>query len=717
MLNELALIRNGIAALDESLLATTHKHLQEPGKSNLLRVVLSQEGNIDELDYLTDDRNKNHWSHGQGNQSHFPAVKLPFPLRPSGLVSYADWRRKSQKKSIEDSLAFLSESRNAHPFTEPQASWPDYRPKLEQRAKIYQKLSGDAGIIAQLINTFLAIDGMLFLRELDEELWSYCQRNPTEDLLKLAALIWFANGENLDSKGNMQDGKRPTLLLDLKSSNSYSAADKKWLPELSRLLFDNELSGDISKGNCSISGQTDIKVVDDTFPSLKCNHLGKVIIFSRKKETPTYQRYKQKGSESMMVSSTLADEMASALKYLNSYEKGTTWDIVPGEKTGIGDLLLAYCKDIPDLAATKLLAYEVQELDDEDDYEQEAKQICEMWKGKSLSLAAQVDYVIIRKVSDGVQKTIFSSSQSLANLEQAARCWVDGCKNTPPLKIALFQSKDDIGKTDEGNKEKKLVFSSPKPISPKRLAMLFKRHYARDLSKKAADIPGLPFAEIMLIFLNQNTKSQIATQLLKRLLRQYSNLLSQVATERLKHKRAKSIAHHHRNALSSIVAISIFLNKLNRNKEKYMNEISYKLGQFYSALDELHIGYCVSERGGQIPERLLGNQAYAVAVSNPSKALNIIAQRLAIYQAWAYKKSLLPNNQLADRNIINAKYAYRWLKRHCNDMHKDFYEHSDFNLPTHQAELLLGYIAGRPIDSEGKPDKSITKDNGDIKND
>ena len=69
MLNELALIRNGIAALDESLLATTHKHLQEPGKSNLLRVVLSQEGNIDELDYLTDDRNKNHWSHGQGNQN------------------------------------------------------------------------------------------------------------------------------------------------------------------------------------------------------------------------------------------------------------------------------------------------------------------------------------------------------------------------------------------------------------------------------------------------------------------------------------------------------------------------------------------------------------------------------------------------------------------------------------------------------------------------
>ena len=716
MLNELALIRNGIATLDDSLLATTHKHLQEPGKSSLIRVVLSQDGSIDELDHLLGDRNKNYWSHGEGNKNHFPAIKLPFPLRPSGLNSYADWRRQSQKRSIEDSLAFLAESRSTHPFADPQAPWPDYRPKLQQRANIYQKLSGDASIIAQLLDTFLAIDGSDFLRNLDEKLWSNCQKSPNEDLLKLATLIWFANGDSLDPKGNMRD--RPTLLFDLKSTNSHSAADKKWLPELSRLLFDNELSGDISKGNCSISGQTDIKIVDNTFPSAKCNHLGQVIIFSRDKDTPTSQRYKQKGSESMMVSSTLADEMVSALNYLNSCKKGTTWDIVPGE-TGIGNLLLAYCKDVPDLAATKLLAYEGQGLDDEDDYEQEAKQICEMWKGKSLPLTAQVDYSIIKKVSKGVRKTTFSSSQSLANLEQAARCWVDGCKNTPPLKLALFQSKDDIGKTDEGNKKKKLVFSSPKPISPKRLAILFKMHYTRDLSKKTEyiHIPGLPFAEIMLIFLNQNTKSQIATQLLKRLLRQYSNLLSQVATERLKHKRAKFIAHHHRNALSSIVAISIFLNKLNRNKEKYMNEISYKLGQFFSALDELHIGYCVSERGGQIPERLLGNQAYAVAVSNPPKALSITAQRLAIYQAWAYKKSLLPDSQLSDKNIINAKYAYRWLKRHCNDMHQDFYGQSDSLSPVHQAELLLGYIAGRSIGSEGKPDKSITKNNGYIKND
>ena len=128
-----------------------------------------------------------------------------------------------------------------------------------------------------------------------------------------------------------------------------------------------------------------------------------------------------------------------------------------------------------------------------------------------------------------------------------------------------------------------------------------------------------------------------------------------------------------------------------------MQEFAYKLGQFCAALDEIHIGYCVSERKGQIPSRLIGNQAYAAAISSPLKALEITAQRSAVYQAWANKISQKPD--ISDAKIKNAKFAYLWLRKHCHDLHQlQSIQNLSVFSATDKAELLLGYLAGRPIE-------------------
>ena len=470
MLNELMLVRNGLASINPSSLKPIHKSLSEPGNANLLRVILSEEngGCIAELECLSDNKNKLYWTQGNHNSNHFPAVKLLFPLRPGGVEVYRLWKEKNTNPSTEKCLNAINEIRNNHPFdiskyckkdskknegkpvgegvceeqgkpadsSKAEIEWPNYRDKLKERAKIYQKLKDDANIVSRLINTFLAIKSEKLLAELDKKLWEQCEKNPESNILKLAALIWFASG-NLKS-GMIPDGNRPTLLLDmLASDSSSSAANKKYQSEVSSLLFERETGRKKSTSTCAITGEDKI-LVSDTFPSAKCEHLGRVTIFSRKKETYTFQRYEKKGAASMPVSAELADEMASALRYLTDdrNKKGITYDVLPGESGNSGDLLVVFCH-------AKLVPLVTQDSDilDEEDYETEATQICLMFRGENLSLDDQVDFLIIRKISDGVQKVIFSSSQTLKNLQTSAGTWVRDCKNIPTIQLAFFKKR------------------------------------------------------------------------------------------------------------------------------------------------------------------------------------------------------------------------------------------------------------------------------------
>ncbi len=602
-------------------------------------------------------------------------MKLEFPLRPGGVRAYQDWKAANKKPSSDSWLKALAQIRKKYPLDISKTQkWPSYRSKLkEKRAKLYQGLKADAYVIKQLLDTFLSTNNLLV--KLDEKLLDYCQRNADNNKLKLAALIWFADGK-VDAKGNMPDGGRPTLLLDMQANGSCSAAHIHWRQVLSDFLFEQEST---DKGDCVISGKQDTSIITDTFPAVKCDHLGDVKLFSRKKETPTYQRYGKEGAASMAVSAALADEMASALRYLNEKERGTTRDVVPGE-TGVGDLLITFCRQLPDVEPVRLLTHNAEPLDDEDAYEVEAEQICKAFKGKDNTLMAQVDFLIIRKINDGVQKAIFSSSQSLANLEAGAKHWTRACHNTPEIKLALFKKGDKTPR-----------FTKPKSISPKQFSILFKKHYTQDIGNKTPEVPGLPFAEAMQLFLYEIPNVNLATRLLQRLLKQFSNLLVKAAL-----KQTKPIKHH-QDALYVITAIGLLLHKAGRKKELYMSELAYKLGQFFSALDEIHIGYCSSECNGQIPPRLIGNQAYATAVTNPAKALEITAQRSAVYQAWAKRTSEKADEKISDKKVKNAKYAYRWLRKHCADLHLLAPQLIQPPSTTDKAELLLGYMAGRPF--------------------
>ena len=155
---------------------------------------------------------------------------MPFPLRPGGVKDYCEWKEENKRPSDQKHFNAIKEIRNNHRIDiskyfkkySKKIEWPNYRDKLKERAKIYRELKGDANIAFRLINTFLNIEFKGLLGELDEKLWEQCKKNPDNDVLKLATLIWFANG-NLSDDGTIPDGKRPTLLLDMLASDGSSS--------------------------------------------------------------------------------------------------------------------------------------------------------------------------------------------------------------------------------------------------------------------------------------------------------------------------------------------------------------------------------------------------------------------------------------------------------------------------------------------------------------
>lgn len=678
MLNELYLIRNGLAEINHrDALTPVHNELREPGKSYLLRVVLEpgkEDGSISEVEFLRGNKNKNYWTQGDGNKNQFPAVKLRSPLRPEGVEKFGLWKKEHNRPKPEQLLDCLGELRQDHPICPLDKPWPDYREKLRHRADLYRnKLTDGSRIVSSLLDLFLKVEEDALLDKLDKKLWEECRRNPDKDMLGIAGLILFANGEELTS-GCMKDGKRPTLLFDLKNENTQSAANKHWKGRISSVLYGADVNN--KKGTCAISGKQDVQLVSGTFPYPQCNKIGKVILFSRKKEVETYARYGKKGAESLNISQESSDEMAAALRYLNDKDEGTTWDSLPRESGKNDDLLLAFCRAGFDIDETiiKLLTY------DEDDYERESKQICESFRGQNIDLTVEpVDFMILRKINDGVQKVIFSSSQSRQRLGDASESWTLATKNAPLIP--------------------KLSGTTPKPLSlsPKQFAYLFRKHYTGKNNLRSVFVPGLPFAEVMTLFMSEQCDLKIAKRMLGKLLKQFSSLLEEIALGERNPER-----NHRLDARRSVSVIAILLYKLNRKKEVYMNELAYKLGQFCSVLDEIHTGYCYSERNGETPSRLVGNQAYSAAILNPIKALEITAQRFAVYKAWAERNSHRSDDheKLKCKKVKNAKYAYFWFRDNCADLHSLVSENLPVATPASKAELLLGYLAGRPYSEE-----------------
>jgi len=130
-----------------------------------------------------------------------------------------------------------------------------------------------------------------------------------------------------------------------------------------------------------------------------------------------------------------------------------------------------------------------------------------------------------------------------------------------------------------------------------------------------------------------------------------------------------------------------------------MKDFAFQLGQLCSAMDEIHIGYCKSERKGDIPNSLIGNQVYGMALQNPIKAMEFLASRGRPYNSWV-KRMRAKKDKSEDKAIVSAIFAQIWMGEIATSLN-DFLANHSFTKPdTYKAELMLGYLAGRPFEQK-----------------
>jgi len=146
-----------------------------------------------------------------------------------------------------------------------------------------------------------------------------------------------------------------------------------------------------------------------------------------------------------------------------------------------------------------------------------------------------------------------------------------------------------------------------------------------------------------------------------------------------------------------------------------MNETAFKLGQLLAAADVVHAGYCADVRGGDVPPSLLGNQVFAMAQSDPNKALATLCRRWKPYDGWA-KKASRNTNRVSTLIASSSKddqsrgWDIRKALRYAREMAPLAAELAPV-LETCRvndiflAELLLGYMAGFP---------KTQRDDGDV---
>lgn len=696
MLNELYSIYRGLEAVGESP-EIRHKEIQEPGAGNTtFRVMLDKNGQVSSVRLMLKEQIQHCWTMGNGNHNQFPAIKVTVPLLPEGHNDYLRWKKEhSRPKETDYRNLIESISREYLTAIAHIDIWPKYRKKILAKKERLHSCDGCEAVYELLDRYSKAETGVEILDQICTSLVELSRQETDMSILK--AICALLLGEKLNEKGEVESegNHRVTLLLDCFPDDEIDiyASSRDHVSALSQVLFELE-SGKTKKsieGECSLIGEK-AKLVSDKFYNAKLASFMSPILFAKSETSgPTVRRYGRSGVKAYSMSETLGRELAGSIEFITSDKfKNKTWAKLP-----TSSLLVAYCKNNWSLPFTALVTGE-SEIEDFDDYLDAADSVLALFKGKDVSLDAVVDFIEIIKVNDGNHKVNFSTTAKIAELIHSAEQWKQACQNSPSFKLYA----------QVHNNEKQMCV--PWAISPQQIMYLSRQKFIRDGGSSTA-IPGISFSDVMKIFLRKNNHD-LVSRCLQRISEQCQPLFNSCASSRLQkvlpnsNVRVKTNLKNNTQLLSIVTLMTLLLFKMERKKEVYMNDFAFQLGQLCSAMDELHIGYCKSERKGDIPSTLIGNQVYGMALQDPDKAMGFMASRIRPYDSWA-KRMRAKDVRPEDKAITAAIFAQIWMSKQAKSLN-GFLSNFTVKSDTYKSELMLGYLTGRPFE-----EKNTSKNN------
>jgi hypothetical protein len=715
MLNELLIVERGArqAGIEMPL---RHPDIKDAARKPTLLVFLDSHGHVARIELIASSRLKERplWKLVDGQKNSFPFVQTK-PFWDNKAIQ--DWKRRLSKKpsDLEKRQLFteLASASNVRSVDLGEWASAGMLEALRKRRKTLILLEkSDIAVLPITIDRFLVAcdktsggDPSKLILEIAHRLVEELQVSASADLLEAAIALCVETGN-----------KSGALYFAAEGNSQFDLTDDRLLEQLCQHLRKIDLDHAQRRGFCSITGKENVVLVSDHFSQPNLPVIQQSFLFARNEAIPSASRYGKKSSDSISVEYMTDIRLRAAIEALcSASRRGITWRAIPGEAPKQSDLLLAFVDEALDAPAIDILSGNAKEDDFSEEipnsvadsassvaaFEKRTERLIEVVQAKVKAdlRSTPVRLMVIRKVDPANRKVVYASAPTVADLYNAAITWVGGERNVPPwLTLPILQKG-----------EQKPRPMGPPHVAPLELIAFSKKVYIRG-GTESQEVVGWTAAETLRCFLDPSGKGDLsARHRVKRflwlVLRRRATFVTGTAHAlRRGFDFAKNYDRH--ETLRTITILGVLLHKLDRNKEVYMNETAFKLGQLLAAADVVHAGYCADVRGGAVPPSLLGNQFFAMAQTAPIKALAMFCRRWKPYDGWAKKASRDPNRAealIASKQKSDQQRGWDIKKalRHTREMGPlatelaPALEGCCLN-DTFLAELLLGYIAGLP---------------------
>ena len=724
MLNDLLAIERRLAA-HGIVVAGRHPDVKDMAKGPAFRVRLAVDGSIHKVDLDPDAGHGSLWTLRDGQHNGFPGLKTA-----AGLVSLDSAARDAHNRAWQSDKIAPARRRELQRIAGISAfdaarhlAWPGvkHRSRIAERLQALRTLASDpltAAVPAAFERFLLATETpQTFLESLRAHLVDAVLDRDDDWLEAIREAFVGGTALFIDVPDAERDAGDPRQIGPVSAALSGGTAP---------IMVDGSAV-------CALTGDR-AALHSGNFPQPNLPGLGQTYLFARNKDIPSLARYGRSADASLPVSSDLVRRLSGTIAALTGADqKGRSWRLIPGETGDKPDLLVT--------SATERLADALAGEDDDERVdgwalwdEYGARVLCQT-HGQDAGVAPleEVVILILRTVDPANRKAIYQRKTTSIEIWNAAVRWREATNNLP----------DWLGFPMPVKGEKEGRFRSPPFVDPLSITKLSRTLFANG-GRRRVPVIGVSAADAFGLFLHEGDAKRRARRILRVLLQRHGPLLAGLTAARGKSfddlKAFDPKADLRRDALRSLTWLGALLYTLGCKSKRdatmpeqvpFPEDLAFRLGQFLSAADNIHVGYCADMRGGDVPPSLIGNSVFAIAGSDPFRALSILQTRLKPYLGWAKRvredrtksaaltKGAKEGNSRAlsmRKATFQAQDANESAAKLCLEL-SAFKEGSAPPDDLFRAKLLLGYMAGYPrppkkVQASGAPEINSNGENG-----
>jgi hypothetical protein len=287
----------------------------------------------------------------------------------------------------------------------------------------------------------------------------------------------------------------------------------------------------------------------------------------------------------------------------------------------------------------------------------------------------------VRKMDKARSKVVFTRSLMPESYIEAADRWQTGCKNIPPID-GVVDGIDEDG-----------IPAVPFPLQ---MAAIFNNVWKQDGERYDKPVKRIKYYQgIELLLDSDKAETEYFLQIL------LSNAAGLVFSFEKKNINPWYVAN-----VTSMLGLLLY--KCGYEREIYMENTAYLVGQFLKACDELHIFYGrvvrATDKDSGVPPQLAGNSVFITASETPDKALAQLGQRMNPYVTWAKSYRYKGVKESGKRSSTAA-----WLLNIYEELADKLQQ--TFTAPVcfgdfEKAQMFIGYLASLP---QRKNDENITE--------